>query len=142
MKATEEINFPNLRVLEKKGRQGLEEGDSSYFSVKKGEDVVKVLESNGYGEQEVKDYITRIMKGNPHLLSLENEYEKKKQVEAVNERDAERKRKEELFALKKKEQVDKLLELGVDKKHVPALEPDRVNLLYKLEQEGGSDVGR
>ena len=134
MKAKQEIWIPNLRVLEKYGVT-LPESESSSFKILIGEDVDEAMSRRGLTLEEAKVYKTRILRGNPHWVSLEEKVEVKNAEEAKEDLNKERKRKEQLEKLSKKEQSELLVKLGVDKKQVPLVEADRVNLIFDLENK-------
>ena len=133
MKATELIRVKNLRGFDELGI--LKEGCDSSFSILPGEDIDEVLYNNGLNQDESSAIKVRMMRNNPHLVSLETKEEVKQKKEVDQDKDKENKRKEELSKLTKKEQIDFLVKLGVEKKFVPGMEPDRVNLIYELENK-------
>jgi len=130
MKAAEDINFKNLRGFDK---SRLKEGESSYVTVKAGECLSKVLKEKGYEEKEIAEAETRILKGNPHWLILEDEKDENKSKKASKEKAEYEKRYNELRSEKKDWQIIKLKKLGA--KQIPALEDDRVKLIIDLEMK-------
>ena len=129
MKANEDICIPNLRAFE---NTVLKKDMDSYFTVLKGEIVEDVCRVHGFTEEEVGAFRIRILKGNPHWVSIENEEEHKVLVKVNDERASEIKRREELFKLSKKEHAKLLNDLGVKK--VPVTESDRVEMIINLEK--------
>ena len=134
MKAKQEIWIPNLRVLEKYGVT-LPEHESSSFKILPGQDLDEVMLKKGLTQEETNVYKTRILRGNPHWVELVEKVEVKIAEEVQEDLSKERKRKEELEKLNKKEKTELLVKLGVDKKQVPISEPDRVDLIWKLESK-------
>ena len=123
--------MPNHRGFGKGGV--LLDGQHSSFSIKPGEDVVQKMKEMGYTDQEVSDCCVRIMRGNPHWVHFDKQ--EQKVVEKVqDDHKKENARKEELMKLKKPQQVEMLLKLGVKKEEVPVFEVDRVSLIMKLEK--------
>lgn len=132
MKAIELIEVPNLRAFEK---GTLKPGMSSSCRIYPGKEVEESMRSFGYDETEVAEYRMRIMKGNPHWVSLENK-EEKHELEVVKEdKQKTAKRKEELLILTKKEQIELLKQLGVTGKDVPHFEVARADLIIELENK-------
>ena len=129
MKAVEDICIPNLRAFENTIQK---EGMDSYFTVLKGKVIEDVCKLNGFTDEEVSAFRIRILKGNPHWVSLENEEEHKVLHKVNDERALEIKRREELFKLNKKEHTKLLSDLGVKK--VPLGEPDCVEMILNLEK--------
>ncbi len=130
MKAKLDINFRNPKAFDKLGRFTGEE--SSYFTVKKGEELSEVLKANGHSDEEVAKAEVRILKGNPHWLEAKSEDEKKKVVEVKKDKESEEKRYAELKSEKKDWQANKLKELGA--KSIPSYEDGRIKLIMKLEK--------
>ena len=137
MKAKQEIWIPNLRVIDRYVSKGLvlPEHESSSFKILPKQDLDEVMLKHGLTQEEANVYKTRILRGNPHWVALEEKVEVKIAEEVKEDLSKERKRKEDLDKLTKKEQVDLLLKLGVDKKQVPNIEADRVNLIWDLENK-------
>lgn len=134
MKARILINIPNLRVLEQYGVT-LPDNKSSCFSILPNENLEEVMRRNGLNEEEVKLYCTRILKGNPHWVDLEHKEEVKQAEQAKEEVKQGVNRKEELLRLTKSAQAELLLKLGVEKKKIPTIEPDRVAMIMELEKK-------
>src|SRR3990167_2637742 len=112
MKAVELIEVPNWHKV----------GDSNSFQIKKGEDLELVMKQYQFTDEEVKEITTRILKGNPHWVSLETKKETEELKKVQDEKEKEKKRKEELFLLKKNQQVDLLKKLGVKDRDMPHYE--------------------
>lgn len=130
MKAAIDIDFKNLRGFDV---DTLKEGQSSYFTVKKGEDVEKGLVENGYTEAEIGVAKARLLRGGADRIILCNKKEYDKLEEVNAEKAKEEKRLEELKKLNRKEQVKMLKKLGAE--NVPHYEIDRAKLIYKLESK-------
>ena len=137
MKAKQEIWIPNLRVIDRYVSKGLvlPEHESSSFKILPKQDLDEVMLKHGLTQEEANVYKIRILRGNPHWVELEEKVEVKIAEEVKEDLSKERKRKEQLEKLSKKEQSELLVKLGVDKKQVPISEPDRVDLIYKLESK-------
>ena len=137
MKAKQEIWIPNLRVIDRYVSKGLvlPEQESSSFKILPKQDLDEVMLKHGLTQEEANVYKIRILRGNPHWVELEEKVEVKIAEVGKEDLSKERKRKEQLEKLSKKEQSELLVKLGVDKKQVPISEPDRVDLIYKLESK-------
>lgn len=130
MKAVIDIDLRNVNSFSK---GILKEGKQSYFTVKAGENLAEVMKLNSYTKEEIAESETRIIKGNPQWVTLENEVEEKKAVEVKSDKVSYEKRYEELKSEKKEYQVKMLKDLGADK--IPAYEDDRVKMIIKLEKK-------
>lgn len=130
MKAKQIIEVRNYRGFDE--NNVLKEGHSSSFRVHPDEVLEEKLKEHGLTEQEQKDVCTRILKGNPHWVTIENKEDEKKLEKAIEEKKKREKRKEELFKLNKKEQVALLKVLKAN--NFPLSEADRIELILNLEK--------
>lgn len=129
MKSTMQIWFSNLRGFTETGL--LKEGQATSFRIEADEDLPSKLKEHGYTNDEIRDACTRILKGNPHWVKLENLNELKLSEKVQDDKAHEKMRKEQLKALDKKEQLKLLKELGANQ--IPHFEVDKINLIYELE---------